>query len=294
MRMILLAGAGTDVQIYGVSEADLPLLLELFGMKVQEGRLPRLRSNEIVLSAAVAANRDLHVGDVIGGETDTDDTLIADNIPTEMVIAGLLSPDRPWIGFASYEYLHSHELTSSRRPRWLLVPHEGKKQALDRWLVDGVDPTDTRVIIYSEEEREYTESIASIVLTFAALECMIAAVAAIALATLNHILFTQRRDEFGILNAMGHSRCWLVWRTVKETGSVVSVAWIAGAILCAIGLVLMQSLVYGPRGLVLDFFRPTPWLLTLPIPLALVAASAGTIAWTLSRLDSVAIIERRS
>jgi ABC-type antimicrobial peptide transport system permease subunit len=157
-----------------------------------------------------------------------------------------------------------------------------------------VDSTQARTTLHGIEEREYREMTTSIVLTFAALECMIAAVAAIALATLNHIFFTQRRAEFGILNAIGRGRRWLVWRTMKETGCVVGVAWVVGAVLCGIGLLAMQSLVYAPRGLTLDFFSPTPWLLTLPIPLAFVTASAGTIAWTLSKLDPVSIIERRS
>jgi ABC-type antimicrobial peptide transport system permease subunit len=294
LRMILPPGGGADAQIYGVSEADLAVLLELFGMQVKEGRLLRSRSNEIMISAAVAANRDLHVGDLIGGETDTGDTLVVDNIPAEMVVAGILSPDRPWIGFASYEYLHGHELTSSREPCWLLIPHEGQKRALDTWLADSVDSTQTRTTIHHVEARENREMTTSVVLTFAALECMIAAVAAVALATLNHIFFTQRREEFGILNAIGRGRRWLVWRTMKETSSVVGVAWVVGAVLCAIGLLVMQHLVYAPRGLTLDFFSRTPWLLTLPIPLAVVIASAGTIAWVLSRLDPVSIIERRA
>jgi hypothetical protein len=294
MRMILPPGGGTDVQIYGVSEADLPILLELLGVQVHEGRLPRPRSNEIVISAAVAANRDLHVGDVIGGETDTGDTFVVDNMPAEMAVAGILSPDRPWVGIASYEYLHSHELTSSRNPRWLLIPHEGQKQALDSWLAESVDSTQARTTLHDVQEREYRKETTSVVLTFAALECMIAAVAAIALATLKHIFFTQRREEFGILNAIGRSRRWLVWRTMKETSSVVGVAWVVGAVLCGVGLLAMQNLVYAPRGLALDFFSPTPWLLTLPIPLAIVTASAGTIAWTLSRLDPVGIVERRA
>jgi ABC-type antimicrobial peptide transport system permease subunit len=131
------------------------------------------------------------------------------------------------------------------------------------------------------------------ILTFAVLECMIAAVAAIALATLNHIFFTQRKEEFGILNAVGRSRLWLVWRTMKETGSLVSVAWAVGAALCGIGLLSMQSLVYAPRGLTLDFFSLTPWLLTMPLPIAVVLASAGTIVRALRKLDPVAVIERR-
>ncbi|MBE9472506.1 MAG: hypothetical protein IMY75_10410, partial [Chloroflexi bacterium] len=79
----------------------------------------------------------------------------------------------------------------------------------------------------------------------------------------------------------------------RETGSVVGVAWVVGAVLCGIGLLGMQSLVYGPRGLTLDFFSLVPWLLTMPLPLAVALASVGTIAWMLHRLDPVAVIERR-
>jgi hypothetical protein len=246
-----------------------------------------------VLSAGIAANRDLHVGDVVGGETDSGGALGEDDMPTEMVVAGILYPDRPWIGLASFEYLHSHELTSSRGPRLLIIPREGGKQTLDNLLEGSVASTQARVITHAIVAREYREMTTSLVLTFAVLECMIAAVAAITLATANHIFLTQRREEFGILNAMGRSRLWLVLRTMKETSGAVGVAWAVGAVLCGVGLLGVQSLVYGPRGLTLDFFSPPPWLLTLPIPLTVVAASTGTIARMLLKLDPVSIIERR-
>jgi lipoprotein-releasing system permease protein len=293
IQMVLPPGGGTEANIYGVSESDLPILLELYGMRVKEGRLPRPRSNEIVLSAATAANRGLHLGDVIGGETDSGDVLIVDNLPTEMVVVGVLSPGRPWIGFASYEYLHSHELTSSRVV-YLFIPHEGQKQALDSWLEEHVDPGQAHIITHPLREREHREMTTSTILTFTLLECMIAGVAAIALATLNHVFFTQRGEEFGILNAIGRSRRWLVWRTMKETGSVVGVGWVLGAVLCGIGLFGMRILVYAPRGLDLNFFSPAPWLLTLSVPLAVALAGAGTITWMLSKLDPVSIVERRA
>jgi ABC-type antimicrobial peptide transport system permease subunit len=293
MQMVIPPGGATDVTVYGVSEADLPILLDLFEMQVQKGRLPRPRTNEIVLSAAIITNRGLHVGDVVGGDTDTGDTLIIDNLPTEMVITGILSPDRPWIGFASFEYLRSHELTASRNPRLLLIPRQGQKPALDRWLEQNIDPAQARIITYDLRERDYREQTTSLALTFALLECMIAAVAAVALATLNHIFFTQRREEFGVLSALGRSRRWLVLRTMAETGSVIGTAWLAGAVMCGIGLAGMQSLVYAPRGLPIDLFNLTPWLMTTPVPLAVALASAGTIGWVLTRLDPVAVIERR-
>ena len=108
-----------------------------------------------------------------------------------------------------------------------------------------------------------------------------------------HVEWTKEQEEFGILHAVGRSRPWLVLRTVKETGSVVAVAWLIGAAVCVVGLVCAQATVYAPRGLSLDFLNLVPWLFTLPIPLAVILVGTSTIARMLSRLDPVAIIERR-
>jgi hypothetical protein len=64
-------------------------------------------------------------------------------------------------------------------------------------------------------------------------------------------------------------------------------------VICCVGLICFQALVFAPKGLSLNFFNLTPWVLTFPIPLAVVVVGTGTIARTLSKLDPVSIIERR-
>jgi ABC-type lipoprotein release transport system permease subunit len=296
LSVLVPPGSGDTVNIYGVAEDELPALMNVFGMHLVEGRLPRARSNEIIISEAVARNRGLRVGDTIGRpiqERKEVDPLIADDIPIEMVVVGLLSPNDLWLGLASFEYLESHELTSSRPVHLLVLPAEGRKGELDAWLEESVASAQTDVNTYGAQRREFQQLTQSMLLLFAAVESIIALVAAIALATLNHIFFTQRREEFGTLHALGRSRPWLVLRTVKETGSAVAVAWLIGAAVCVAGLVCAQATIYAPRGLSLDLLNPVPWLFTLPIPLAVIAVGTGTIARTLSRLDPVAVIERR-
>ncbi|NIQ81574.1 MAG: hypothetical protein GTN93_26475, partial [Anaerolineae bacterium] len=56
-----------------------------------------------------------------------------------------------------------------------------------------------------------------VVLLCAVVEGIIAVVAAVALAILSYTFFAQRREEFGTLHAIGHSRRWLILRTVWET-----------------------------------------------------------------------------
>jgi ABC-type lipoprotein release transport system permease subunit len=296
LSVLVPPGSGTGVSVYGVAEDELPALMDLFGMRLVDGRLPRARSNEIVISEAVARNRGLRVGDTVGRpvqERNEVDLLIADDIPTEMVVSGLLSPDDLWLGFASFEYLASHELTSSRPVHLLVLPAEGHEDELAAWLEESVDSAQSDVDTYSARRRQFRRLTQSMLLLFAAVESIIALVAAIAMAALNYIFFAQRREEFGILYAAGHSRSWLLLRTVKETGSAVIVAWLIGAAVCVIGLVSAQAAIYEPRGLSLDLTTPIPWLFTLPIPLAVIVGGAGTIARTLAKLDPVSIIERR-
>jgi len=113
------------------------------------------------------------------------------------------------------------------------------------------------------------------------------------LAILNYIFVTQRRDEFGALHAVGHSRAALIARTLRESVSIAVVAWLVGAAVCMAGMFYVQATLYTPSGTSLDWTNLAPWLHTLSIPLAVVVASAGTISWALSRLDPVAVIERR-
>jgi ABC-type lipoprotein release transport system permease subunit len=297
LYVVVPPGSGTTIQIYGVSETDLPGLLDRFGTHLVAGRLPRTRSNEIVLSQAAARNRGLRVGDRIGrpvqGNDMIDDLWIEDDIPIEMVVVGLLSREDLWTGLASLEYLQSHELAASRPLHQIVLPAEGRKEEMDRWLEEYLASAQTGVHTYDTSRREEQQITRTVFGLFAAVESMIAFVAAIALAALNHISFAQRREEFGILHAVGHSRPWLILRTVREAGGVVVTGWLVGAAICLVGLIGAQVVVYAPRGLRLNLLNLLPWLFTLPIPLVVTGVGAGTVSRTLSRLDPVSVIERR-
>jgi ABC-type antimicrobial peptide transport system permease subunit len=122
---------------------------------------------------------------------------------------------------------------------------------------------------------------------------VLTAVAGLGLAILNAISFAQRRDEVGILYAMGHNRAKLVARALRENVSIMILAWLTGAAICIAGMFYAQATLYAPLGTSIDWSNLTPWLFTLPLPIAVVAAGAGTVTWALHRLDPVAIIERR-
>ena len=293
----------TGMPIHAVRQEDMQTLLDAYHVHLGQGMLPDPHAGEIVLSHALALNRSLGVGDTVGQPVEE-----RDDIPTELIVVGILEPNHTqlrserarelsyapqWIGFAPYEYVDGHEQYAALPTCFLVVSSPGRETKLEAWLEQVEDSSQVAVETFGATVKLGQEIVRALFAFLTVAEVILAAAAASALVVLQTIFFRQRRDEFGILHALGRSRSWLVWRALRESASVVSAAWIAGAVICAAGMLYFQFNVYAPIGLNLNLYNGWPWLFTLPIPVAVVAASVGTIAWALSRLDPVAVIERR-
>jgi ABC-type antimicrobial peptide transport system permease subunit len=302
MAVNLIPSVG-QLPVYGVGEKDLQVLLDVYDLYVGEGHLPEPRSGQIVLTRALARNRGLSVGDAVGRPAHE-----LDDIPTELAVVGLLDSTAPgltqregyriplaprWVGFVSYEFVEHHERYSAAPMHALVIPVEGREAEVEIWLEESIASPRVTVETFDTLYRRLQEDGQKLALVLAVTEFILAIVTAGALAILNHIFSAQRRDEFGILHAVGHSRTRLIGRTIRENVGIAGAAWLIGAACCSVLLLGAQTIVYAPRGMSLDLTNAVPWLFTIPIPLVVVAASAGTITWALSRLDLVSIIERR-
>ena len=283
---------------FGVYAADMAYLVELYGLELKEGHLPRPGSNEMVIPETLALNRDLEVGDLVG---DPERPVYpgATSLPVQFVISGIFarptSPDDGigW-GFVSLEFLE--ESGSSLLPEVLpliVVPKAGQKADLDDWLENELSGVDASVLTHRQQVSHVQEKARQDMLGMALLEVVIGIVAALGLAVLNYVYISQRQAEFGVLHALGHGRLQLVRRVLGETAFVTAIAWCGTAILCLVGLLCLRFVVFAPHGLTFNLLNFTPWLYTLPIPIAVLVVTAGTTAWTLSRLDPMSIIERR-
>jgi len=298
-----LGGEFGSIPVYAVRGQDLPILLDAYGLRLGEGDMVQPRSSQIVLTSALARNRNLVLGDAIGHPAHE-----RDGMPTELTVVGLLDstshalveragydvPPMPrWAGFASYEYVDGHERYAGAPTHLLVVPVEGRESEMEMWLEETIASPRVRIETLGSSYRFWQTNVQTAQATIAIGSAILSAVAGLGLAILNYIFVTQRRDEFGALHAVGHSRAALIARTLRESVSIAVVAWLVGAAVCMAGMFYVQATLYTPSGTSLDWTNLAPWLHTLSIPLAVVVASAGTISWALSRLDPVAVIERR-
>jgi ABC-type lipoprotein release transport system permease subunit len=296
-------GELAPIPVYAVREQDLPVLLDTYGLRLGEGEMIQPRSDQVVLTSALARNRNLDIGSTIGHPVNE-----RDGMPTELTVVGLLEstgsvlveragydvPAKPrWAGFASYEYVDSHGRYTGMPTHMLVIPVEGRESEMEAWLRDTIASPRVEIETLDKSYRRW-QGLVQISQTISDIGIVILTVAAgLALTILNYIFFTQRRDEFGTLYAVGHSRAALLTRALRESVGITAVAWLVGAAICISGVLCLQTYVYTPVGTSVDLANLTPWLFTLPIPLAVIAASASTIGWALKRLDPVAVIERR-
>ena len=74
-------------KVWGVSEADLQTMLQACDLRLKEGRLPTVRTNEVVLSEQLVRAFGLRLGDKIGRSINK---TYFPNFPTELVLVGIL------------------------------------------------------------------------------------------------------------------------------------------------------------------------------------------------------------
>lgn len=281
------------LESYAVNEADLHYLVAHDGLTLKAGRLPKARTNEVVIAEAVAQNRNLKVGDMIGEYTVNAD---APPLPAPLVITGIFAraPQRQaetLLSFASLEFVQSHAAFAPAEAL-LVTAQPGAKAQLDEWLTQTVASEQIEVTTYPQALALFYQEIGTVLTTLSLLEGVIALIAAVALGVLNYLFVSQRQAEFGVLHALGFGRRWLIGRTLRETLFITGLAWGLSVVLCGVGLLYLQYGLFQPRGLALDFFNPTPWYYTLPVPVAVLLASAITLFRFFTRLDPVAVIEK--
>jgi ABC-type lipoprotein release transport system permease subunit len=283
---------------FGVYAADMTFLIELYDLELKEGHLPRPGTNEMVIPEILAQNRELKVGDVIG-DPNRPAYPGASSLEVEFGISGIFaqpksSEDGVGWGFVSLEFLETVEAFHIPDvPSLIVVPKAGQKETLDHWLEYELAGDNASVLIQHQELSRIQEKARQNMLGIALLEIVLGLVAALALAVLNYIFTSQRQAEFGVLHALGYSRMQLVGRVFVETAFTTLASWGLSVILTLLLLLFMRFAIFDPRGLTFNLFNLTPWLYTLPIPIVVLAVTAGSTARTLSKIDPISIIERR-
>jgi ABC-type lipoprotein release transport system permease subunit len=298
--------------VLGVMEDDLEMAMETCDLRLKEGRLIEPRAAEIVLSEEIVRALGLQIGDVIGHDVDEH---YYPTIATELTLVGILesvpsttngtfaSGQAPsetvrdvQAGFVSYEYLEGHEAYQPRLSNLLIIPRPGHRGAVNDFaeaLIEesGRNPS-VRLVTFEQEGgfvRPFGEGIR---VMFAFASGIVAVAAALVVGMVNRIAIAQRLSELGLLHAAGYEKRSLLHRLGLEIVTIAGLGWASGLLLSVMASILLNVTLATMRESVIDLASPASFLLTLPIPLAIVGWVTISVYRMLNQLDAVAIIER--
>jgi hypothetical protein len=283
-------------------------VIDACGLRLKEGRMLRARTNEAMLSQELADTLGLRIGDPIGRSVDE---RAYGGIPATLVLVGILESDPLTslrtgpsttdgtpasrkgvrLGLLSYEYMEGHELYASQPPGLVVVPERGRKAEVDRFLETVIASPRTDVWTYRRLSESMAEGLSFLHLVFGVVDCLVAVVIALVVGTIHQIGLGQRTEELGLLHAAGYGKNWLIGRLIVEAGAIAGVGWFTGLAFSWLLFAWLKARVLTPS-MELDLANLTPVWFAAPIPLAVIAFVALSVARIFARFDAVAIIER--
>ena len=278
-------GGNTGTKVFTVKHEDMLELMSDFKLTLKEGRLPEPGTKEIAIHYLLARNKKLKIGDKIGSNLDKEEI-----IQGERTIVGLIQ-GKSIVSFDSLEtWLKDNQVSFEYMLGMIILPKDGQAQQLNRHLeslyLPGLEVR-TFNLINSQNIRD-TENI-KIILTF--ISILVIVIVSFCTGFLCFIYFSQRRSEFGLLNAIGYSKQQVVNRAFGEISGINIIGFIAGITLSLLVGLLINLISYAPRGQILEVWDLNNIMKAACIPLFVTLFSIVPVWRMLKKLDPISIIE---
>ncbi|GAB4143981.1 MAG: hypothetical protein OHK0017_02010 [Patescibacteria group bacterium] len=275
--------------IFYFNKEDQQKFMQEIQWEVTEGRLPEKGSEDVALTEKLLLNKDLQIGSEFGNQLTKGEYL-----PGKHKISGKMKEKGDLIGgIGSLESLVAKQQDLDFT--YYIHPNEGAKEALQIELTNLEKEFPGIEVKTDKSEKELNDSQFELIRSLVwSLDILVMLVICMSVALLNIIYFMQRSQEFGVLSALGYTRNYLLWRTFKESVVVILVSWVLGIAMTEAIYAILNNFLFNPNGIEgLTVLEPGTIVFSFPVPLTVTIFSLATILWHFTRMDAVAIVEKR-
>lgn len=259
---------------YIVFSDKIKEIFNLCNFTLSKGHMPNRDSNEIVVHESILRNKKLKVGDDMG-----ELKIVGSYNGRSKLSFGCLSKEKKTTyaeGITSY-------ILFSKTDSLEQMNNQLSKLSDERW----------EKYTYSEALQTLNKEFSTINLILFIVVLMVSACLSIAMAALVYTIYSNRYDEFAIMNAIGYRKRDIKRLIFQETVIMSLVAWLLGYVLSIGALVLTDKLIYADMGQSMDILTIEGVLYTLLIPVLVVLCTTLPSIRKLSKTDLITIIERR-
>lgn len=185
----------------GVKERDQDKFLKNQNITLEQGVLPKDEQKEIAINKSIAKNRNLHLGDMIGSDENSFDTL-----PGAYKIVGFVE------GKGLYSIYSAKEV--EKVDTYFLFPKDGKIDSLNQDIIPMAKENfiaENLSFAIDNFNKSMKALKSADIITVLALIVMI-----ITVGTAKYAEFLNRKEEIGTLNSIGYSKQYLMKRAFTE------------------------------------------------------------------------------
>lgn len=278
--------------VYGINSAgvlfvkakDVKPVMDHLNLTLIKGQLPTPDSNDIILHWKIAANKGLKIGDHFGNKISQSELLKG-----EYRLVGLLD-GKSVIGFSDLDtYCIGHQLIEFD-PMYLMIPKKGRITQV-KSFVEHLVQKDNQLSTSAAYEVSCHNVKNSIIMALNAIYLVITSIVTICVSFLFYICFYQRHSEFGLLEALGHTRQMIVCKAFLEIVGINLLGFMSGLVVAVFSEWALSSFVLMKHGLPLVLWDQNYTFKLLFTPLVATFTSLLPVWRMLKKIDPITIIE---
>ncbi|MGI8922883.1 MAG: ABC transporter permease [Fimbriimonadales bacterium] len=272
--------------LYGFHKRDIDYAVGKFQLGSLRGRLPASGEPEVVITEPLTRNLDLKLGDSILGPKDE-----KNYSPYNVKVVGIFD-SKEWFAFSSYEYVAANHFPPID-VLMLFAKNQTEQRRLDAWTETSLKGQKAVTFTYPTIEKDTRETFQVLFKILNIVIGLLVLVITIMMGMLINIFLSQRIVEFGLLQAIGFTRRFLIRRAILESIIFVVSGWLLGAGLVFALLSIIKATLMDPRAYSLNPYDPRAYAYTLSIPLVILLAAAFTVWFRFRHFDPISVVERR-
>jgi ABC-type lipoprotein release transport system permease subunit len=279
-------GVNTKASILGIRSQDIDYVIKKHNITLKEGRLPLENHNEVALDYRMSKNKNVKLGDKIGNSIEKNDFLNG-----EYTVVGIVEGDS-YLSFMPYKTTTTTISTNDSlmlNKSMLVFPKDNKVKEVDDLLLK-LPSGKVEVMTLGEITKLYYDGISM----FRTLDmiCILAIVVmVISVGSSKYVQFFSRKQELGILNAMGYTKGELMKKSFLEVLIVNMIGFALGIIFGWLFSVLINNGGFGAVGAVAVYFSLKGFLMAIYVPLFTTLFTLIPVNRMISKLDPIIMIE---
>jgi ABC-type lipoprotein release transport system permease subunit len=278
-KMKNIIGSNMYYEGYFMDELDIKLLMKRMKLKLSSGYFPKNNTSKIIITARTARTRNISLGGYMGSKIRDDDCFYG-----KYKVCGILNTNNE-VSFSSASNMDKGTDT------YLILPKKGAMVKMNRFLKQFRTRKYT-VYTYKDCAADAASTSKNFNNIFNIIVIIIITVLSITLGISSYVHYFQRRNEFGLLGAVGYSKISLILKMAEEILISTATGFVLGFIFIVLFQQLQNTFYLNPQG-IYPFrinLQLIPKLIAIPISISIFSIIPASRL--LSKVEPVSSIER--